>query len=673
MAFPRDRYSPFGYLANPAARAFSWREGEGGSLCATRPEPGFGWHYPWARDATARAGLAFVLRLGDRWLRTRADFDGAGIDLYSAHHGARLFSYNLAGVGSTGQVRLALADPHTLVCAAELGPGAAVALELRPFAEREGQPVAPWQDGERRRFDLGDQAPPHAVVLKDDGRRVRAALARGEAIQTAGDALGVVEQTLARAQAADDAFWAGAARLEGDWPDAWRRGWVVDIETTRLCLFPAGGQFHDVWPAWMVQWPRAVLAENCLDMQRLAYAAPALAQRALLTLFRDSAVPNVPCVFQGGEPNMVAADGTVCGTSPAWCLPFYNLWLLYLRAPDKAWLRQLYPYLAAYLRFWLTERADQEGWLSYVCTWEAGEDDNPRLDPLRRGDGLIFGRTRPVELQAAMALSAGILAFFARELGADGHEMNQWLRVAGDYRDRLHRLWDRATGRFRDWDVGRGAFIEPSGVADYGGIDPCRYSALALSPSLRKLATPAQARALRAELRHYAGPPWCEWPSWSFVVSEAARWAGEPQFAAEMAQGIVARMYADLDRRHADSGPLPGVAREYWPLHMAEFGGCEGYGWGANTAMLLMRHIFGCLEDFAPQRQALRLAPHLPAELLRPGKRYAVANLPYRGEQIDTSYQVRVDGLLDATVAIRGGPVRRARLANGDERLVRWA
>ena len=84
-----------------------------------------------------------------------------------------------------------------------------------------------------------------------------------------------------------------------------------------MLLFPPGGIFTDVWPAWMVDWPRAVLAEGSLDAMRLSYAQPELAQRAVLSLFRDTPGPNVPCVFQGGEFNMVAADGSACGTSPA--------------------------------------------------------------------------------------------------------------------------------------------------------------------------------------------------------------------------------------------------------------------------------------------------------------------------------------------------------------------
>jgi hypothetical protein len=160
-----------------------------------------------------------------------------------------------------------------------------------------------------------------------------------------------------------------------------------------------------------------VLAEGSLDMLRLSFAQPELAQRAVLSMFRDAPGPNVPCVFKHGEPNMVAADGAICGTSPAWCVPFHNIKLLYLRTLDRAWLAELYPYLAAYVRWWAAERADAEGWTVYKCTWEAGEDNSTRLDPDGEGDHVISQFARPIELQASMAHAAATLGFFERELG----------------------------------------------------------------------------------------------------------------------------------------------------------------------------------------------------------------------------------------------------------------
>src|SRR5439155_8407205 len=173
-------------------------------------------------------------------------------------------------------------------------------------------------------------------------------------------------------------------------------GWVYDLETARLCLSPAGGIYHDVWPIWSANWPRSVLAEAGLDCLRLALGDPALARRAVLSLFRDAPAPNLPCVFRDGEPNMVALDGRACGTSPAWCLPSHAIGLLERLAPDPDWQAALYPHLADYVEWWLAHRADADGWLSYHCTWESGEDGSPRLDPTRSGSGVIDGFVRAV-------------------------------------------------------------------------------------------------------------------------------------------------------------------------------------------------------------------------------------------------------------------------------------
>jgi hypothetical protein len=478
----------------------------------------------------------------------------------------------------------------------------------------------------------------------------------------------LVAAAIGRAQQDDADFWRGAACPAGDWPASWRRGWVYDVETTRMCLYPPGGIFSDVWPAWMIQWPRAVVAEGTLDMARFAYASPDLAQRAVLSLFRDATAPNVPCVFQHGEPNMVAADGSVCGTSPAWCVPFYNLERLFSLTLDREWLAAIYPHLKRYVEWWLAERTDPDGWAVYKCTWEAGEDDTPRLDPERRGDNVVSKYVRPVELQATMALSAGVMRRFAIVL--DKREDQQaWQAVESDYLDRTHELWDPTEGRFRDWDARSGCFLAPAGEANYWGIDTCRYSALAFTPLLAGIVDDATRDALRRELAHYDGPPWTLWASWSYVVLEAAPLTGDRAFAGRVAGEIVSRVYEELDARQitAPAHPTPGVSREYWPLDLDSWASCEGYGWGANTASLLVRQIFGFVEgpylddsvghgtapavDSTAQAAgwsapclSFDLKPALPEPLLIPGREYWLVNLPYRGARLSLGYRVAGDG-----------------------------
>jgi hypothetical protein len=464
-------------------------------------------------------------------------------------------------------------------------------------------------------------------------------------------ALDASEATYARALAADAGFYASCPRLDGDWPAGWRAGLVTDFETTRLLVQPAGGVFSDVWPAWMVSWPRVVLAEGTLDMLRLAYADPHLAQRALLSLFRDAQQPNVPCVFFDGTPNMVAADGSICGTSPAWCLPFLNLELLYLRTLDRDWLRQLYRYVCGYLDWWLAHRRDAQGWIVYKCTWEAGEDGNPRLDPTGSGDADISRRIRPVELQATLGHAAGVLALFATELG-ERADAQRWRRIRTDYRRRTRRLFDAAAGRYRDWVLD----AAPEALPLYWGVDTSRWSALGLTPLLLGLPLAAE------EVWRHARPPWSLWPSWTYALVESAAAAGLFAPLGELVTDLLERVYPVTTRHELDelARPMPGASPEFWPLDWRTFDGSDAYGWGATTANLLIRHLFGFKESRRTRGWVAELVPALPPRLLEVGRRYALRRLTYRGQVFDLAYVVTAAGLraeLDLD-----GQARRCRL-----------
>ena len=713
--YPSDQYTPHGYLANPSAFATSWQDGYGGSLRSTGETVGFGWLYPWALRPAAGAQLQIGVAVAGERLLHRADFTRA--DLVSPHHSALLFEYAWRLRGLAFRARFTLVDDDTLGLdlSAERAPDArptdatAATLYLALVgwrgdgstchAKAEPDPLGGYVDltspyGRHRLLlepgtggasllgaasslaDLVVEAPRArgtragsvavGVALElalEAGpqswqvmvRRQRDGHPRRPPAAQSGDVGARVASAVEQARRRDADFWAGAARLVGDWPLSWRRGWVYDLETTRMCIFAPGGVFADVWPSWMLQWPRAVLAEGSMDVARLAYGDPHVAMRAALSLLRDAPAPNVPCVFRGGEPNMVAADGSVCGTSPAWCVPFAHLERVYLTTVDRLWLAQIYPYLARYFDWWQRERTDPDGWAAYKCTWEAGEDDTPRLDPERRGDNVVSDYVRPVELQAAMALSAGVLERFARDLGLD--EAARWGAAAEAFGERTRALWDPSAGRFRDWDRRRGRFLESAGNTDYWGVDPCRYSALAFLPLLAGLASPEQVAALTGELEEYARPPWTLWPSWSTVILEAALAAGAPgrAFARRIAPDIVGRVYDELDRRATEglgtTPPTPGVAREYWPVDLDTWASSEGYGWGAATAAFVVRQIFGFLESPVTSGLRFRLAPNLPEPFLRSGRRYRLVNLPYRDTHLYLAYHVAAPaGSVDVSI-----------------------
>jgi hypothetical protein len=626
------------------------------------------WVYPVARDATARVGLGLETVVDGRACRTRADFGGIG--LISHYHSCLIFGFDWQVDGLQVEARFFLANDHALCLRLRAANRASAPrhVQLNLSAWSGEQTVA--HPGANEPWLLTETPSPHIVVCPAAnelnaelaaGAVVHhlSVLARGSDIAAAFDAasaaLGHAEATFAQLLAEDEQFLAACPTLSGDWPPGWREGLHHDFETTRLLVQPAGGIFGDVWPSWMAAWPRVVLAEGTLDMLRLAYADPALAQRAVLSMFRDASQPNVPCVFEGGEYSMLAADGSRCGTSPAWCLPFLNLELLYLRTLDRDWLRQIYPYACAFIDWWLEHRVDGHGWVVYKCTWESGEDGNPRLDPTGSGDADISHHVRPVELQATMAHAAGVLAFFATELKFPG-DVPRWRSIEAAYRDRTRRLFDAHEGRFRDSLVDDA----PGSNTMYWGIDPFRYSAQSLTPLL--IGEPLA----EAEVLRHVCPPWTLWPSWTTSLVESAAAAGLFQAMGALAYATIERVYRVTTRRELLenlSRPMPGCAPEFWPADWRTYDGSDAYGWGATTANLLIRHLFGFKESRQTDAWTVDLAPALPDVLLEAGLKYGVRHLSYRGLVFDLTYTVTPNGLV-AELDL-GGQVRECYVDQG--------
>jgi hypothetical protein len=336
---------------------------------------------------------------------------------------------------------------------------------------------------------------------------------------------------------------------------------------------------------------------------------------------------------------MVARDGSVCGTSPAWCLPFLNIEQVYLRTLDRSWLAEIFPHLCHYVEWWLGQRADDDGWIVYKCTWEAGEDGNKRLDPSGSGDADISDRIRPVELQASIAYAARVLQLFASELGRES-DASHWSGTHRVFRERTRTMFDERTGRFRDWLIQEGQFQEDQQTDSYWGSSTTRFSALSLTPALGEIASSEQIAALRSEVRQHAVPPWTIWPSWCHVLTECAAAVGLHQLAGSVAAEVIEHVYRMTNRRSlaAVRRPTPGVSPEYWPRDIRGWDASDAYGWGATTANLLLRHICGLQESRETDGWVLSLTPAFMDRLQRPGARYVVQHFSYRGRLMDVAY-----------------------------------
>jgi hypothetical protein len=451
---------------------------------------------------------------------------------------------------------------------------------------------------------------------------------------------------LKRQLAADEVFWARAPMLEGDWPDAWKHGWVYDHETLRMNVRRPIGIYRHHWDAMQIHAPRAVLGESSLDAMALSYADPALAADVLLGTFADAPAPNVPCSREDGSMNMIAADGSECGTYPAWGLPFRVIKSVHARTGNDRWVRALYPYLKAFIRWWLDNRTDAEGWLHCKCSWEAQDGSRRFLVPQGGHEGSVSEHVRTVDAEAAMAEAMRNMVGFAQVVGRHA-DARLWRRMAADRVRRVRAMY--VDGWFRDFD---GRDDRPIMLKDY-------YDVMMLVPLACGIAAAGQIQAVRPKFQYFRDnpAPWLEWPSFVFPFAEAAWNAGLRTFLAEVLADIADRIYSRSDRRtvfvpaSCRGKPfeyrVPGQAAEYWPIDpAAPYGGGECYGWGATLPMNLIRNVIGLREDDDDPRAQFILAPALPDRLRQPGKTYAVRNLHYRGLAFRAVYQVTgMDGL----------------------------
>jgi hypothetical protein len=444
-------------------------------------------------------------------------------------------------------------------------------------------------------------------------------------------------QELIHAEAAhrqdDEHFWRQAPQLHGDWPASWKRGLVYDLETLRMVMRAPAGVVAGPFDGMQIQAPRLVLAEAAMDALFLSYADPELAGQVILTHFESAPHPNLPCMREDGSYNMVADDGQICGTAPEWGYPLWCADQLWRRSADIPWLKRLYPGAAAYLRWWLEQRCDQEGWAVYRCSWESGQDVSSRFGPQQTG-GTIIQHVRPVDLQASLAQAATILAGWA-EILASAHNAGRqenpypaenvfWHGVATAYTGKTRLLW--RDGWFRDYD-------------SVAGIWSSEHDAMHLAPLFCAVAEREQIEHLRPILaeppRHSSQWAPLSWPPVVMTVIGATAAAGMRQQAAELAYRFIDASFRSSDSRELDAyGGLPGVTREYRSAQLKEKwgetayagAGIEGYGWGALSIHLLIRYLLGLQER---QADTCLLSPVFPQALRRPHTGYRIEPLPW--------------------------------------------
>ncbi|MFD7919862.1 trehalase family glycosidase [Streptomyces sp. NPDC059740] len=187
---------------------------------------------------------------------------------------------------------------------------------------------------------------------------------------------------------------------------------------------------------------------------------------------------------------------------------------VYRYGGDRAFLREMYPKLAAYQAWWYRNRDhDGDGLAEYGATadpandsdeqrrlaacWESGMDNAPRFDAAlgatstenRAADGSLLGyslRQESVDLNAYLAAEQDFLAKIADILGMPAEAARWRTRAAGTHRAVRNRMYDQASGWFYDTSLdgepltARGRGIEGAvplwaGTADAGQARAVRH------------------------------------------------------------------------------------------------------------------------------------------------------------------------------------------------------
>ncbi|MFH8519115.1 MGH1-like glycoside hydrolase domain-containing protein [Streptomyces gelaticus] len=329
---------------------------------------------------------------------------------------------------------------------------------------------------------------------------------------------------------ASDARWRGyVAGVTRGVPADRRRTAVKSLETLVTNWRSAAGQIkHDgITPSISYKWFTGGIWAWDTWKQAVGTArfAPELAESQIRSMFDWQIRPDsttrpqdagmIPDVIFYNDPARGGGNWNERNSKPP--LAAWAVWEVYTKSGDKAFLREMYPKLAAYQAWWYRNRDhDHNGLAEYGATvdpandspeerrlaaaWESGMDNAPRFDAglgagtvaNRAADGTLLGYSldqESVDLNSYLAADQGYLAFIAGVLGR-GADARHWKQRSTATATAVRAtMYDAADGWFHDTALGTGAPLASRGRGIEGAV-----------PLWTGTASAAQARAVRDKL-----------------------------------------------------------------------------------------------------------------------------------------------------------------------------
>ncbi|GGV86624.1 lipoprotein [Streptomyces gelaticus] len=329
---------------------------------------------------------------------------------------------------------------------------------------------------------------------------------------------------------ASEARWQGyVAGVTRGVPADRRRTAVKSLETLVTNWRSAAGQIkHDgITPSISYKWFTGGIWAWDTWKQAVGTArfAPELAESQIRSMFDWQIRPDsttrpqdtgmIPDVIFYNDPARGGGNWNERNSKPP--LAAWAVWEVYTKSGDKAFLREMYPKLAAYQAWWYRNRDhDHNGLAEYGATvdpandspeerrlaaaWESGMDNAPRFDAglgtgtvaNRAADGTLLGYSldqESVDLNSYLAADQGHLARIAGVLGR-GADARHWKQRSTATATAVRAtMYDAADGWFHDTALGTGAPLRSRGRGIEGAV-----------PLWTGTASAAQARALRDKL-----------------------------------------------------------------------------------------------------------------------------------------------------------------------------